>query len=156
MVFIFYHDHEGMSFMTFILCSLYPKDINGTKDEGLLYLTFYVALFLIHSIWEQVPNSTKLSGVHQTVWQRSDPTVDCHRPQRSADMARAPDCLGSGQIQRSTAANPNGRLTWQASDTVRCAHRQKLLLFVQRLETGLGPIIPPQPAILRCGSSSKI
>jgi hypothetical protein len=64
---------------------------------------------------------TKLSGVHQTVWQQSDPTVDCRRPQRLADMARAPDCLGRGQIQRSTATDPNGRLTWQASDTVRCA-----------------------------------
>jgi hypothetical protein len=47
---IFYHDHEGMSFMTFVLDSLYPKGNNDPKDEGLLYLTFYVALFLIHSI----------------------------------------------------------------------------------------------------------
>jgi hypothetical protein len=54
---IFYHDHEGMSFMTFVLNSLYPKGNNDLKDEGLWYLTFYVALFLIHSIWEQVPNS---------------------------------------------------------------------------------------------------
>jgi hypothetical protein len=28
----------------------------GTK--GFRYLTFYVALFLIHSIWEQVPNTS--------------------------------------------------------------------------------------------------
>jgi hypothetical protein len=54
---IFYHDHEGMSFMTFVLDSLYPKVNNDPKDEGLWYLTFYVALFLIHSIWEQVPNT---------------------------------------------------------------------------------------------------
>jgi hypothetical protein len=54
---IFFHDHEGMSFMTFVLDSLYPKGNNDPKDEGLLYLTFYVALFLIHSIWEQVPNT---------------------------------------------------------------------------------------------------
>jgi hypothetical protein len=48
---IFYHDREGMSFMTFVLDSLYPKGNNDPKDEGLWYLTFYVALFLIHSIW---------------------------------------------------------------------------------------------------------
>jgi hypothetical protein len=42
--------------MTFVLDSLYPKGNNDPKDEGLWYLTFYVALFLIHSIWEQVPN----------------------------------------------------------------------------------------------------
>jgi hypothetical protein len=45
-----------MSFMTFVLDSLYPKGNNVAKDEGLWYLTFYVALFLIHSIREQVPN----------------------------------------------------------------------------------------------------
>jgi hypothetical protein len=42
--------------MTFVVNSLYPKGNNDLKDEGLWYLTFYVALFLIHSIWEQVPN----------------------------------------------------------------------------------------------------
>jgi hypothetical protein len=31
--------------------------------------------------------STGLSGVHRTIGQRSNPTVDCCRPQRSADMA---------------------------------------------------------------------
>jgi hypothetical protein len=31
----FYHDHEGMSFMTFVLDSLYPKGNNDPKDEGL-------------------------------------------------------------------------------------------------------------------------
>jgi hypothetical protein len=45
-----------MSFITFVWNSLYPKGNNVLKDEGLWYLTFYVALFLIHSIWEQVPN----------------------------------------------------------------------------------------------------
>jgi hypothetical protein len=35
--------------------SLNPCGNNVSKDEGLWYLTFYVALFLIHSIWEQVP-----------------------------------------------------------------------------------------------------
>jgi hypothetical protein len=50
MFFILYYDHEGMSFMTFVLDSLYPKGNNDQKDEGLCYLIFYVALFLIHSI----------------------------------------------------------------------------------------------------------
>jgi hypothetical protein len=47
---------EVMSFMTFVWRSLYPKGNNVSKDEGRLYLTFYVALFLIHSLWEQVTN----------------------------------------------------------------------------------------------------
>ena len=45
-----------MTFITFVRNPLYPKGNNASKDEGLWYLTFYVALFLIHSIWEQVPN----------------------------------------------------------------------------------------------------
>jgi hypothetical protein len=33
--FIFlYHDDEGMSFMTFVRRSLYPKGNNASKDEG--------------------------------------------------------------------------------------------------------------------------
>jgi hypothetical protein len=55
--FIFYYDYEGVTFITFVRNPLYPKGNNASKDEGLWYLTFYVALFLIHSIWEQVPNS---------------------------------------------------------------------------------------------------
>jgi hypothetical protein len=55
--FVFYHDYEGLSFMTFVRNPLYPKGNNDSKDEGFWYLTFCVALFLIHSIWEQVPNS---------------------------------------------------------------------------------------------------
>jgi hypothetical protein len=51
-----YCDDEGMSFMTFVWRSLYPKGNNPSKDEGLLTITIYVALFLTHSIWEQVPN----------------------------------------------------------------------------------------------------
>jgi hypothetical protein len=44
-------DDEGMSFMTFVRRSLYPKGNNTSKDEGHQPLTsFYVALFLIHSI----------------------------------------------------------------------------------------------------------
>jgi hypothetical protein len=52
---IIYWDGEGMSFITFVWRSLYPKEDNASKDEGLWPLTFCVALFL--SIWEQVPNS---------------------------------------------------------------------------------------------------
>jgi hypothetical protein len=55
---VFYYDYEGMTFITFVRNSLYPRGNNVSKDEGLLYLIFYVALFLIHSIWEQVPNNT--------------------------------------------------------------------------------------------------
>jgi hypothetical protein len=32
---IFYHDREGMTFTTFVLDSLYPKENNDPKDEGL-------------------------------------------------------------------------------------------------------------------------
>jgi hypothetical protein len=51
-----YYDYEGMTFITFVRNSLYPRGNNVSKDEGLWYLIFYVALFLIHSIWEQAPN----------------------------------------------------------------------------------------------------
>jgi hypothetical protein len=47
---VFYYDYEGMTFITFVRNSLYPRGNNVSKDEGLLYLIFYVALFLIHSI----------------------------------------------------------------------------------------------------------
>jgi hypothetical protein len=53
---IFYYEYEGMAFISFVRNTLYPKGNNASKDEGLWYLTFYVALFLIHSIWEQVPH----------------------------------------------------------------------------------------------------
>jgi hypothetical protein len=43
-------------FVTFVRSSSNPYGDNVSPDEGHLYLTFYVALFLIHSIWEQVPN----------------------------------------------------------------------------------------------------
>jgi hypothetical protein len=43
-------DDEGTSFITFIRRSLYPKENNALKDEGLQPLTFCVALFLTHSI----------------------------------------------------------------------------------------------------------
>jgi hypothetical protein len=32
---IFYYDYEGMSFITFVRNSLYPKGNNVLKDEGL-------------------------------------------------------------------------------------------------------------------------
>jgi hypothetical protein len=44
-----YCDDEGMSFVTFVCRSLYPKGNNVSKDEGYLHLIFCVALFLIHS-----------------------------------------------------------------------------------------------------------
>jgi hypothetical protein len=50
------YDDEGMSFMTFIRRSLYPKGNNASKDEEPLTINICVALFLTHSIWEQVPN----------------------------------------------------------------------------------------------------
>jgi hypothetical protein len=53
-----YCNHEGTSFMTFVRRLLYPKGNNATKDEGHQHLILYVALFLTHSIWEQVPNMT--------------------------------------------------------------------------------------------------
>ena len=43
-------------FVAFVRSSLNPWGDNASADEGHWYLTFYVALFLIHSIWEQVPN----------------------------------------------------------------------------------------------------
>jgi hypothetical protein len=52
-------DDEGTTFMTLVWRSLYPKGDNASKNEGLWPLTFCVALFLTHSIWEQVPNNSK-------------------------------------------------------------------------------------------------
>jgi hypothetical protein len=46
-----YCDEKGLSFMTFVRRSLYPKGNNASKDEGLYRLNiFCVALFLTHSI----------------------------------------------------------------------------------------------------------
>jgi hypothetical protein len=55
-----YCNDEGMSFMTFVWRSLYPKGNNFLTDEGHQHLTFCVALFLTHSIWEQVPNTIQI------------------------------------------------------------------------------------------------
>jgi hypothetical protein len=54
--FLHYFTSDSSS-MTFVRSSLNPQGNNASADEGLWYLTFYVALFLIHSIWEQVPNT---------------------------------------------------------------------------------------------------
>jgi hypothetical protein len=43
-------DDEGMSFMTFVRRSLYPKGNNASKDEGPLTINICVALLLTHSI----------------------------------------------------------------------------------------------------------
>jgi hypothetical protein len=61
-------------FITFIRNPLYPKGNNASKDEGLWYLTFYVALFLIHSIWEQVPNRNQ-----REPWSGAPDYPVCHR-----------------------------------------------------------------------------
>jgi hypothetical protein len=50
-------DLRDILFMAFVRSSLNPWGDNASADEGHQYLTFYVALFLIHSIWEQVPNT---------------------------------------------------------------------------------------------------
>jgi hypothetical protein len=46
--------------VTFVRSSLNPWGDNASADEGHWYLTFYVALFLIHSIWKQVPNRDEM------------------------------------------------------------------------------------------------
>jgi hypothetical protein len=33
-IYYYNYDHEGMSFMTFVWRSLYPKGNNASKDEG--------------------------------------------------------------------------------------------------------------------------
>jgi hypothetical protein len=42
--------------VTFVRSSLNPCGDNASAGEGHCYLTFYVVLFLIRSIWEQVSN----------------------------------------------------------------------------------------------------
>jgi hypothetical protein len=42
--------YEGITFITFVRKPLYPKGNNASKDERLTFNSFYVALFLIHSI----------------------------------------------------------------------------------------------------------
>jgi hypothetical protein len=50
--------YEGMSFVTFVRDALYPEGIYRYGGRRTLTLNiFCVALFLILSIWEQVPNS---------------------------------------------------------------------------------------------------
>jgi hypothetical protein len=53
------YDLRGILLVAFVRSSLDPWGDNASADEGHYYLTFYVALFLIHSIWEQVPNNLR-------------------------------------------------------------------------------------------------
>jgi hypothetical protein len=48
---------RNILFVVFVRSSLNSWGDNASADEEHWYLTFYVALFLIHSIWEQVSNS---------------------------------------------------------------------------------------------------
>jgi hypothetical protein len=76
----------------------------------------------------------------------------------------APDYLGNGRIQRSTATDPNGRLTWQAPNNeqcmsgahriVQCVRRQKVVAFCP-MARSVGAIIPPT-SHLEVGSPSNI
>jgi hypothetical protein len=50
------YDLRDILFMAFVRSSLNPWGDNASADEGHWYLTFYVALFLIYSTWEQVSN----------------------------------------------------------------------------------------------------
>jgi hypothetical protein len=79
-LFILYHDHEGLSFTTFVRNPLYPKGNNYSKDEGFWYLTFCVALFLIHSIWERVPNNAYYSPQLVERWTYVSSLLLSHTP----------------------------------------------------------------------------
>jgi hypothetical protein len=46
MFYISFHDHESMSFMTFVLTSLCPKGNNDLKDEGPLIFNILCCLVL--------------------------------------------------------------------------------------------------------------
>jgi hypothetical protein len=61
--------------MTFVRGSLNPCGNNVLADEGFWYLTFYVALFLIHSIWEQVPNTVNLEYQNNDELKQPEQTV---------------------------------------------------------------------------------
>jgi hypothetical protein len=55
--------YEGMSFVTFVRDALYPEGIYRYEGRRTLTLNiFRVALFLILSIWEQVPNTYQFQG----------------------------------------------------------------------------------------------
>jgi hypothetical protein len=49
-------DLRDILLVAFVRRSLNSWRNNASADDGHLYLTFYVVLFLIHSIWEQVPD----------------------------------------------------------------------------------------------------
>jgi hypothetical protein len=57
--------YEGMSFVTFVRDALYPEGIYRYGGRRTLTLNiFCVALFLILSIWEQVPNRGSYTSPH--------------------------------------------------------------------------------------------
>jgi hypothetical protein len=95
--------------------------------------------------------------VHQIVWQRSDPTIDCRRPQRSTDEAKALDCpVCTAQSELRSDPTVDCYRPQQSTDMTGTGHwtvpcpvgtglsgvpvDRKLLLSVQQLEMGLGPI----------------
>jgi hypothetical protein len=52
--------YEGMFFVTFVRDAIYPEGIYRYEGRRTLILNiFRVALFLIRSIWEQVPNNAR-------------------------------------------------------------------------------------------------
>jgi hypothetical protein len=57
---ITYWDDEDLSFKIFVWRSLYPRGDNAPKDECLLTINICVALFLTHSIWQQVTNMSTM------------------------------------------------------------------------------------------------
>jgi hypothetical protein len=58
-VIVYLWDDEGLSFITFVWRLLCSWGNNASEDESPLIINDYVALFLIHSIWEQVTNSKR-------------------------------------------------------------------------------------------------
>jgi hypothetical protein len=80
--------------------------------------------------------NTKLSSVHRTVWV----TVDCYRPQRSADVAGHRTVNSACPVGTGLSDAPVDR---------------KLLLLSNDYNCG-GDYKYPQPDILMCGSPSNI
>jgi hypothetical protein len=108
---ITYWDDEGMSFTTFICRSLYPKKDNASKDKGLWPLIFYVALFLTHSIWEQVPNiGAHLWWTHSTTFGKAMTFV--MPPKKSSGLGAALQPLDANQeTLRVGVSTPGGPWT---------------------------------------------
>ena len=83
--------YEGMSFVTFVRDALYPEGIYRYGGRRILILNiFCVALFLILSIWEQVPNiGAHLRWTHFHFW--ADGFVQQPRRSTFGYEAGAPD-----------------------------------------------------------------